>query len=112
MTTHRHDTSTAATLIWDQAYLIAAATARGASAVDLTTSAMWAVHGSPCRARDLDRVEAEHVAELLDTIEAYLGATIPEYQARITVDADVASVLAYELTLIADQITRDLQETS
>lgn len=54
----------------------------GVFGINLSTAVTWAVHGSPCRPRELDDVEAEHVAEALDLIEDGLRMPIDVYERR------------------------------
>lgn len=78
----------------------------GVFGLDLCVAACWAVHGSPCRPRDLDALESEMVAELLDTIEADLGMPVAAYEAKAAaVDPDQVS---HDLRLIAWHVEAEL----
>ena len=54
----------------------------GVFGINLSTAVCWAVHGSPCRPRELNAVESEHVAEALDLIEDGLRMPIDAYERR------------------------------
>jgi hypothetical protein len=54
----------------------------GVFGINLSTAVTWAVHGSPCRPRELNNIEAEHVAEALDLIEDGLRMPIDAYERR------------------------------
>jgi hypothetical protein len=57
---------------------------RGLAGRGVTLAGMvcWAVHGSPCRPRDLTPLESEHVAEALDCLEHALDSVTPAYERR------------------------------
>jgi len=81
----------------------------GVSGLDLAAAARWAVHGSPCRSRDLSDIEAVHVAEVLDHIEAGLEMPVAEYERR-HVDA-APRTISIELLAIAWVVATELEPT-
>jgi hypothetical protein len=54
----------------------------GVFGINLSTAVSWAVHGSPCRPRDLTALEAEHVAEVLDLLEDDFRMPVDAYERR------------------------------
>lgn len=101
---------TAVDIIWEEARLFAAAAVKQTPAPDLATAAVWAVHGSPCRPRDLAPGEDVLVAEVCDTLEDRLGKTLPAYEADHA-DADAGDI-AFDLAWVAFEVERELREAA
>lgn len=105
--------TTAADIVWREAMFIAEFGWHGdtspleAPALDLATGALWAVHGSPCRPRDLTELESEHAAEVLDLIEYVSGRTITELEAQHTHSS--TSDVVIELSKVAWDLRRELE---
>jgi hypothetical protein len=69
--------------------------------LNLTRAATWAVGGVHCLARDLTPEQAEHVAEVMDHLEAPLGFGVPVFGAEKDLAGVSAANVALELLLMA-----------
>lgn len=109
---------TAADFVWAEAMFIAEhgwrpladATQENAEpGPDLALAACWAVYGGACRPRDLDDVQSDHVATLLDAIEkAAGGKTVAELEQEWA--NTPPKEVAWELGKLAWEIERELRK--
>lgn len=84
------------------------ATPVGVRGLDVSLAVCWAVRGGPCRPRDLNEAESDHVAVALDLLERSLGERVVELEERLAgaTPADIGQVLR----LAARQVDDELRE--